>query len=256
MKRNVKFAIMKYVPDYERDERINVAVVLHSPEDKYMSMKIIENWRRIKEFDDELDAEFMRSYLKTVEEQFNYNLLSSENMDIENECLLEKMTQFYINQFVFIIHSITIESNCEDFLTKLKDNYLYYDTDKKKRISKKERVAFLGELLKGKNISYELIGTKNSLIGSYDEKINVDLKIKDKYYKIINFNDSNIDTYVPTIKMWMMNALELSEKKEKLVFVINEQISDEKINTFIRMLSKYGEVVKLSEFNDYFDSND
>ena len=106
--------------------------------------------------------------------------------------------------------------------------------------------------MRGKNISYELIGSKNSLIGTYDEKINVDLKIKDKYYKIINFNDSNIDTYVPTIKMWMMNALELNEKKEKLVFVINEQVSDEKINTFIKMLSKYGEVVKLSEFNDHF----
>ena len=38
-----------------------------------MSIKIIENWRRLKEFDDELDIDFMKSYLKTVEEQFNYN---------------------------------------------------------------------------------------------------------------------------------------------------------------------------------------
>jgi len=50
-----------------------------------------------------------------------------------------------------------------------------------------------------------------------------------------------------------MNALELSEKKEKLVFVINEQVNGEKINTFIKMLSKYGEVIKLSEFNKYFN---
>lgn len=253
MKRNVKFAIMKYVPNYERDERINVAVVLHSPEDKFMSIKIIENWHRLKEFDDELDIDFMKSYLKTVEEQFNYNLISSETINIDDDCLLEKMTQFYINQFVFVISNIAIESSCEEFLARLKDNYLYYDTDKKKRISKKDSIAFFGELLRGKNIAYEIIGTKNSLIGTYDEKINVDLKIKDKYYKIINFNDSNIDTYVPTIKMWMMNALELSDKKEKLVFVINEQVNDEKINTFIKMLSKYGEVIKLSEFNKYFN---
>ncbi len=90
------------------------------------------------------------------------------------------------------------------------------------------------------------------MIGAYDEKINVDLKIKDKYYKVINFNDSNIDSYVPTIKMWMMNALELRDKREKLVFVINEQINDEKVNMFIKMLSKYADVVKLSEFNSYF----
>ena len=252
MKRNVKFAIMKYVPNYDRDERINVAVVLHSPEDKFMSIKIIENWRRLKEFDDELDINFIKSYLKTVEEQFNYNLINSNTINIEDECLLEKMTQFYINQFVFVISNIAIESSCEEFLERLKNNYLYYDTDKKKRISRRDSIEFFGELLRGKNITYELIGTKNSLIGTYDEKINVDLKIKDKYYKIINFNESNIDKYVPTIKMWMMNALEHNDKKEKLVFVINEQIDDEKINTFVKMLSKYGEVVKLSEFNSYF----
>ena len=33
------------------------------------------------------------------------------------------------------------------------------------------------------NIQYELIGGKNSLIGNYNEKINVDMKIQDKYYK-------------------------------------------------------------------------
>jgi len=53
--------------------------------------------------------------------------------------------------------------------------------------------------------------------------------------------------------MWMMNALELKEKREKLIFVVNEQVSDEKVNTFIKMLEKYGEVIKLSEFNKYFN---
>ena len=31
-------------------------------------------------------------------------------------------------------------------------------------------------------------------------------------------------------------------------------IIDEKINTFIMMLEKYGKVVKMSEFNDYFNN--
>lgn len=33
MKRKVKYAVMQYVPNYERDERINVAVILHSVHD-------------------------------------------------------------------------------------------------------------------------------------------------------------------------------------------------------------------------------
>lgn len=134
---------------------------------------------------------------------------------------------------------------------KIKNNYLYFDINKKKRVSKKESIEFFSEILRGKNIQYELIGGKNSLIGNYNEKINVDMKIQDKYYKIINFNDSNISTHIPTIKMWMMNALELKENKKELIFIVNEQIIDEKINTFIMMLEKYGKVVKMSEFSDY-----
>lgn len=252
MKRNVKYALMQYVPSFERDERINVAVILHSTSDNYLSIKLIENWKRLKEFDDEIDIDFMKNYLKTFKEQFSYNPLNINEIDIDDEMLVEKMTQYYINQFVFKISEISIESTCEQFLEKLKNNYLYFDIDKKKRVSKKESIEFFSEILRGKNIQYELIGGKNSLIGNYNEKINVDMKIQDKYYKIINFNDSNISTYIPTIKMWMMNALELKENKEELIFIVNEQIIDEKINTFITMLEKYGKVVKMSEFNDYF----
>ena len=252
MKRNVKYAIMQYVPSFERDERINVAVILHSIEDKFLSIKLIDNWKRLKEFDDEIDIDFMKSYLKTFKEQFNYNQLNINDINIDDELLVEKMTQYYINQFSFKISEISIESPCEKFLESLKNNYLYLDIDKKKRISKKENIEFFGEILRGRNIQYELIGGKNSLIGSYNEKINVDMKIKDKYYKIINFNDSNISTYIPTIKMWMLNALELKDNKEELIFIINEQVIDEKINTFITMLEKYGKVVKMSEFDDYF----
>lgn len=252
MKRNVKYAIMQYVPSFERDERINVAVILHSVEDKYLSIKLIENWNRLKKFDDEIDIDFMKSYLKTFKEQFIYNQININGINIDDELLVEKMTQYYINQFAFIISEISIESPCEEFLEKLKNNYLYLDIEKSKRISTKENIEFFEEILKGRNIRYELIGGKNSLIGNYNEKINVDMKIQDKYYKIINFNDSNISTYIPTIKMWMMNALELKENKEELIFIINEQVIDEKINTFITMLEKYGKVIKMSEFNDYF----
>ncbi len=184
-------------------------------------------------------------------EGFSYNPLNINEIDIDDEMLVEKMTQYYINQFVFKISEISIESTCEQFLEKLKNNYLYFDIDKKKRVSKKESIEFFSEILRGKNIQYELIGWKNSLIGNYNEKINVDMKIQDKYYKIINFNDSNISTYIPTIKMWMMNTLELKENKKELIFIVNEQIIDEKINTFIMMLEKYGKVVKMSEFSDY-----
>ena len=83
-------------------------------------------------------------------EGFSYNPLNINEIDIDDEMLVEKMTQYYINQFVFKISEISIESTCEQFLEKLKNNYLYFDIDKKKRVSKKESIEFFSEILRGK----------------------------------------------------------------------------------------------------------
>ena len=253
MKRKVKYAIMQYIPNYERDERINVAVILHSPQDEYLNIKLISNTKRLTKFDDELDANFMKAYFKSLGNSFTYSPLSTNEIDIKKDNLLEEMTYNYVNQFRFKIYDdISIESSCESFIEKLKDNYLYFDIKKEKRVSERDSKEFFAELLRGKSISYEIIGSNDSILGNYDEKINVDFRINNKYYKIINFNQNNIDKYTPTIKMWMLNSIELKEKKEELVFVINEQVLNEKTDIFIKMLSKYAKVIKMDEFNDYF----
>lgn len=253
MKKNVRFAIMQYVPSFERDEKLNVAVILHCPSEKFMKIKIIKNFKRLKEFDDELHMDFIKSYFKSLENAFTYDFININNLKIEENDLLEQITKFYINQFTFkVFDNVVIETSCDNFLNQLKDNYLYLDEKKDKRISKKQSIKFFTELLNGKNIQYELINNNNYLLGNFNEKINVDLKIEKKYYKIINFNENNIDKYTPTIKMWMLNAIELREKDEELIFVINEQVLDEKSKMFIEMLSKYGKVLKLDEFNEYF----
>ena len=129
MKRLVKYAILQYVLSLERDEKINIGVVLHSPKDRFMELKVINNWRRLKEFDDEIDIEFMKSYIKTLKEYFEYNPLNN-NYDIDDENILDKMTQYYINQIIFKISEVCIDLSCNEFLEKLKNNYLYFDIEK------------------------------------------------------------------------------------------------------------------------------
>ncbi len=254
MKRMVKFAVLQYVPNYERDEKINVAVVLHSPQDNFIETVLISNWKRLSEFDDELDINFMKIYLKGIKNKFNYNFVTDEEIlkMINNIYLLDNMSKFYINQFVFKINELEIEEDCRRFLDKLRKNYLYYDNDKSKRVSQKESKKFFGELLKGKNVSYEIINQKNTLVGNYNEEINVDYKVNNDYYKIIMFDDKNINSYTPTIKMWMLNAHEMSKNNIKLVFVINDLATTEKTNKLIRMLEDYGKVIRFSEFDKHF----
>ena len=254
MKRKVNYAILRYIPNYERVESINIAVVLHSPEDEYLQMKLITNFNRLKQFDDELDIEFVKSYLKSLKESFTYNLVNSCDMNIKDKDLLKELTCFYVNQFVFELHNdAEIEENCDDFLESLRKGYLHLDIKKEERFSSKETSEFFEKLLKSRNIKYEPIKSKNSLIGNFDDNIKVDFKIADKYYKIINLNDSNVDGYMMTIKMWMLNAIELKEKKEQVIFIVNELIKNEKTEKFIRMLDKYGEVIRLSDIDNYFE---
>lgn len=250
MERRVKYAIMQYVPNSERDERINVAVTLHSPEDNYLETVIISNWRRLAEFDDELDIKFMKVYLNSIKEQFEINLSADANIqkDISNIYLLDNLTRFYINQFVFKMNELDIVDSCDIFLEKLRQNFLYYDDDKTHRVSKKDSKKFFEELLRGKSIQYE----KKNLIGNYQEKINIDYKIGEEYYKFISFDETNVDSYIPIIKMWMLNSHEMKKINVNLVFVVNDLINNEQTSKLVKMLSDYGKVIGTSEIGDYF----
>lgn len=247
MERKVKFAILQYIPNYERDEKINVAVILHSPEDEYLNTEIISNFTRLKKFDDEIELSIFKTFLKSIIDEFSYDITKVERMNIKDYSLLDKMTKFYVNQFSFKLNESIIKEDCDSYLEKIKKNFLYFDIEKKKRVSLKDSIEFFNGILKAKNIECEKINSKNSLVGTYDEIINVDLKSNDTYYKFINFNEDNIDSYMATIKMWLFNSIELKKVNKKLVFIIVSSIYNDKVNRFIEMLEEYGTVLKLED---------
>ena len=164
MKRKMNYAVLRYVPNFERVENINIGVVLHSPEDDYLQMKLITNFNRLKQFDDELDINFIKGYFKSLEESFTYDILNSGEINIKDENLLNELTSFYVNQFIFEVHNnIEIEDDCDIFLEALRKNYLHLDINKKERLSSQESADFFERVLRGKNIDYEVIKNKNSL---------------------------------------------------------------------------------------------
>lgn len=50
-----------------------------------------------------------------------------------------------------------------------------------------------------------------------------------------------------TIKMWSYNSIELKKTNKKLVFVINSELFNDKVNKFIEMLNEYGKVIKFDD---------
>ena len=85
MRFKVKYAILKYVPNLERNEKINIAITLHYPEIKQLDMIIINNWKRVKSFDDEADIKFLKKYVEDLKEQFTINLTNDfDGINLDN----------------------------------------------------------------------------------------------------------------------------------------------------------------------------
>jgi hypothetical protein len=64
MERLCKFAVLRYVPDNNRKEFINIGLVFHSPEDRFIDLELTTNFSRVTAFDDEIDINFLKIVLE------------------------------------------------------------------------------------------------------------------------------------------------------------------------------------------------
>ena len=249
MKSRVKYAILKYVPNLERNERINVAVTLHYPETKQLEMTTINNWKRVKSFDDEADIQFLKKYVDDLKEQFNVNLVNDfDGFSLDNPLLLDELTKYFVNKFIFEIHEIDTNETFGDLLKNLKNIYLYYEVGKDKRITENESKAYIEQHLLENNISYEKRGSKNSIQEQYGNNINFDYKIDNNYYKLIFLTEDNYTAYVGILKMWLANAIMLQKENKHLIFVIDDLLKNDRTESYKKMLSDYGDVITVQDF--------
>jgi len=249
MKRNLILAVVKYVPDFDRNEIINVGVILHSPKDQYLKSSFVKNLNRISKFDDELDIDFFKLYTETLNEEFSYSLRLFENKyDISDELLVKKLSQNYVNQFVFDIKNVQLETNSLD---KTFDQYskfmLHYDYDKKSRLKKNEKLELVKEFFSFNSIEFEILG-QNKLKGRFDEFLNPELKIDNILIKIFRFDESNYRNFTDQVKAWAFNSKELDTMGYKVVFVIEDDINNDYTHRYKQILESYSDVYY--NFND------
>lgn len=249
MKRIIKYAILKYIPNLERNEKINIAVILHYPTEEQLKMIITKNWKRIKNFDDEADIQFLKKYVEDIKKQITQNLFNeSDGINLNDMYLLDEFTKYFVNKFIFEIHEINTNSSFRELLENLKKIYLYYDTTKDKRISEKESKAFIEQHFLENNISYERRCSNNIVQEEYGNNINFDYKIANVYYKIIFLTQDNYNSYIAILKMWIANYIMLKKDNKELVFVIDDNLNNDKTKNYKKMLSDYCKVITIQEF--------
>jgi len=63
------YYLMRYVPHAEREEFLNIGLLLHSPEDQFLDCLFTRDLRRVKRFHPQADLEFLRDLQGYFEQQ-------------------------------------------------------------------------------------------------------------------------------------------------------------------------------------------
>lgn len=63
--------LVNYVPDLVRDERLNIGLLLHSPEEKYLGCLFTDDFRRVKRFHPKADLELLRELQQHFEQEID-----------------------------------------------------------------------------------------------------------------------------------------------------------------------------------------
>ncbi|OAB34109.1 DUF3037 domain-containing protein [Paenibacillus glacialis] len=184
-----KYTVLRYVPDENREEFINIGVVLHSPEDKYIDCIITTNFSRVSVFDDEIDIPFLKIVLSGVKEDFSKNSMVSgpSYEDLADKNYLEKATSIYINQLQFSKINLFRSSDFDTDLFNLYKVYVHFEVQKKSRLTDQEVKSIMNKVIRTKTHNLDQSLEKNLKFDIGSEQIELDYayKTKKKEIKII-----------------------------------------------------------------------
>lgn len=245
MKYNYFLGVIKYIPDIERHEIINIGIVLHNPKLKFLKSTFIENYSRLAKFDDELDLEFFKLYTESIKDEFSNNLFKTEE-ELQDSDLIKKLSKNYINQFYFDIKPVFQQgdpNNVFDYYSKL---MLHFDYPKNKRLTKESTNQLVKNYFSLNNIEFEVVNSKK-IEGKFNDLIKVDFKIGDKYIKIFDINEKNYKFYLDQIKTWAFNAIALKDIQQNITFIFIDSVNNKVTNTYKNLLKTYSETYSLDD---------
>ncbi|WP_340004402.1 DUF3037 domain-containing protein [Paenibacillus sp. FSL K6-0276] len=214
-----KFAVLRYVPDENREEFINIGVVLHSPEENFIDCIITTNFSRVSTFDDEIDVNFLKIVLSGVKEDFSKNSTVSgpSFKDTSDFYYLEKATSIYVNQLQFSKIQLFKSSDLETDLHNLYKTYVHFEVQKNHRLTEIEVKSIMNKVIRTKISNADL--EKNLKIDIGTELIELDYAYRTindriKVIKTFSFDYTNRGSKQATLlaKEWAYNFNKMKEK--------------------------------------------
>ena len=241
----IVYTTIEYYPKSFNDESINVAFVFHNVEKGEIKFQVINNKKRLKSFDDEIDIidfnYIMKNFEIFIKEPFQITIFNNNLNEIcFNEYYIESIQNMFLNEFRFgkIHHmdSVNPEQDYNDFV-KIS---LYYDLDKKERPQKDEIERIIKNRIKQKLKENSVLFYESSVIEnvSYGEPIKVDFYYNNKCIKFLDTKLDSFTTKINTAKVWYFNTLELRKNDIDTIFIILNQTSTPEERAYIDILKE------------------
>lgn len=215
--KKIEYAALKYYNSCISEECLYVGILFNNITDNKRTFVSIKNFKRLAAFDDDVNIEFFKEYLKSIKEEVEVNIFN-----YNQEFIMEEYIRPFVNELRFT--KITTEmTNDPDFIENMSKLFLKYDCDKKDRLPPKTEKKYIKNILKASNIEY----TTNAITGKYNESINYDFVTANYLIKVFDFENKDLTRLIASAKTWAYNAQKLKREK-KTIFLYDADIIDSK----------------------------
>lgn len=208
MDKVMKYSVLRYSPSKIAGEQINLGIIFESETEYYREFRFIKKFKRLSDFDDEIDVDVVKELLKSIREDVEGTLIS-------DEFHFDEYIKFFINDFYFEEPKRISYTEISEIVETLYKTYFRFDLEKKERPSINEDKKVISRILcdSGKTPNKE-----SWVYGKYHEKITYDFVTEDYCIKVFDFDNKDLSRVINSAKAWAWNAQNMSEKKPIILY--------------------------------------
>lgn len=235
VKAEMEFAVLSYYPSVVTSENINVGIALHNKNNDARRFHLMKNWRRLESFDDELNIEYMRTYLNGIKAEVENNLFN------EGSFSLESYVQGFVNELRFGEVCSAKTNDVDEFIDQTCKIYMRRDYEKRERLSKGDEKKYLKSYMTGAGIGY----STDPVCGKFSEPIAYDFRVGNYGFKFFSFENKDLRRMFNSAKAWAFSAQSIADEIYT-IFIYDEELSNNENYSIVKqILSQNAEFVSV-----------
>lgn len=224
-----RVSIIKYVPDVVKDESVNVGLMFHCWNEKFLMCKFSSpKINKIKSLDPTADLDFIQSMIDDLEIQ--YNIMNRtldkliDNSEYANPNFLQKMSKTHSNNLRFSEPKALIAANIESEIDRAFEQYVGVEEKhvKKQPIEARNMKSVLKKEFANRKLLNTVVKKDVTVKGKFDDDIKFDfgyLNGKTNYIQNLSFDTSSIN-HVDHAKLWYTNFQQVKSKENAGIIVV------------------------------------